>query len=86
MKAEDFFVPEILQRRVPVPQLPRAGTLLVPGYVVTRHFQIWVQPETKPELLGRSGVAKVEYRLGATHPEIRVLSVTKGHFVRMTIN
>jgi len=86
VKAEDLFVPEILQRRVPGPQLPPAGTLIVPGYVVTKHFQIWVQPETQPELLGRSGVATVEYRLGATQPEFRILAVTKGHFVRVTIN
>jgi len=85
-KAEDIFVPEILQRRVSAPQLPRTGTLIVPGYVVTRHFQVWVQPETKPELLGRSGVAKVEYRLGASHPEFRIISVSKGHFVRVVIN
>ena len=86
VKADDRFVPEILSRRVAAPQLPRAGTLIVPGYVVTRHFQIWVQPEAQPELLGQSGVAKVEYRLGTAGPEFRVLSVSKGHFVRVTIN
>ena len=86
VQADDVFVPEILKRRVAEPELPCAGTLIVPGYVVTRHFQIWVQPEAKPALLGRSGVAKVEYRLSATGPEFRVLSVSKGHFVRVTIN
>jgi len=86
IKADDRFVPEMLKGRVGEPQLPRAGTLIVPGYVVTRHFQIWVQPETKPELLGQSGVAKVEYRLGTAGPEFRVLSVSKGHFVRVIIN
>jgi len=86
IKADDRFVPEMLKGRVAAPQLPRAGTLIVPGYVVTRHFQIWVQPEAQPELLGQSGVAKVEYRLGAAGPEFRVLSVSKGHFVRVTIN
>jgi len=85
VNAENLFVPEILKRRVPAPQLPSAGTLIVPGYVVTRHFQIWVQPEKQPALLGRSGVAKVEYRLGAGRPEFRVLSVSRGHFVRLTV-
>ena len=84
-KAEDIFVPEILRRKVPEPSLPRTGTLIVPGYVVTRHFQIWVQPDKKPALFGRSGVAKVEYRLGAPHHEFRVLSVSRGHTARIVV-
>ena len=86
VKADDIFVPEILKRQVAAPQLPRTGILIVPGYVVTQHFQIWLQPETKPELLGQSGVAKVEYRLGAAGQEFRVLSVSNRHLVRITIN
>ena len=85
IKADDIFVPAMLKGRVAEPQLPRAGTLVVPGYVVTRQFQIWVQPEAQPELLGQSGVAKVEYRLDGPHPEFRVRAVSRGHLVRIVL-
>ena len=84
-RAEEIFVPEILQRRIPEPKLPATGTLIVPGYVVTRQFQIWVQPQTQPELFGRSGVAKIEYRLGTSNTEFRVLEVSRGHSVRIVV-
>ena len=83
IKSEKIFVPEILKRRVPEPKLPRTGRLVVPGYVVTKHFQIWMQPVNKPELLGRSGVAEVEYSLDGAHRQFIVRSVTKGHEVRI---
>ena len=86
IQADRLFVPEILQQRVPKPKLPPTGTLIVPGYVVTRQFQVWVAPEQHPELAGRSGVAKVEYRLGATRSEFRVLAVSPGHVVRIVAN
>ena len=85
IEAEEWFVPEILKRRVPEPRLPRAGTLVVPGYVVTKHFQVWLQPAGNPELSGRSGVAVIEYRLGQPQPEFRVHSVSRGHLVRILV-
>ena len=86
VKAEDLFVAEILKRRVAEPQLPHTGTLIVPGYVVTRHFQIWVQPKGQPALCGRSGVAKIAYRLDASRVEFRILEVSAGHEVRIVVH
>ena len=86
VKAEDVIVPEILRRRVPEPQLPRTGTLIVPGYVVTRYFQVWVHSVGQPERVGQSGVARIEYRLDAHRSEIRVLAVSRGHAVRIVMN
>ncbi len=83
IKAEDIFVPEILQRRVPEPRLPRAGKLVVPGYVVTRQFQIWVQPSGRRELLGQSGVAEVNYKLDGVSAEFQIQSITQNHEARI---
>ena len=83
IEAEDIFVPEILQRRVPEPRLPPTGKLVVPGYLVTRQFAIWVQPAGQPKPGGPSGVAEVLYHLDGTRTEFTVLSVTAGHRVRI---
>ncbi|MDD5704967.1 MAG: alpha/beta hydrolase [Kiritimatiellae bacterium] len=83
IEAEDIFVPEILQRRVPKPILPPSGTLVVPGYLVTRHFAIWVHPAGQPERAGQSGVAEVLYRHDGSRTEFTVLSVTGGHQVKI---
>jgi len=83
IEAEKIFVPEILKRRVPEPKLPVSGTLVVPGYVVTRHFELWVEPVGRPTLAGPSGVAKVRYYLAGARAEFTVLSVTRGHRVRI---
>jgi len=83
IRAEDLFVPEILGGKVAEPRLPCSGKLVVPGFVVTKHFQIWVQPRDKPDLLGRSGVAEIEYELDGPHAEFRVGSVARGHVVRI---
>jgi pimeloyl-ACP methyl ester carboxylesterase len=81
IEAEKIFVPEILEHRGPAPELPPAGTLVVPGYVVTRHFEIWVRAAGRPDAV--SGVARVRYRLAGPRPEFTVLSVTPGHRVRI---
>lgn len=83
IEAEKILVPEILRRCVPEPKLPASGTLVVPGYVVTRHFELWVEPVGRPTLAGPSGVAKVQYRLDGARAEFTVLSVTRGHRVKI---
>lgn len=83
IEAEKIFVPKILKRRVPEPELPASGSLVVPGYVVTRHFELWVQPIGRPTRAGPSGVATVQYRLDGTRAEFVVLSVTRGYRVRI---
>ncbi len=83
IESEALFVPEILQRRVPEPSLPPFGKLIVPGYVVTRHFEIWVESTVPQALSGPSGVAEVLYRLDGTRAEFTVLAVTRGHRVRI---
>ena len=85
VRADRVFVPEILERRVPEPRLPSAGTLVVPGYVVTKKFQIWLAPAQRPELRGQSGTATVDYNFGPAGPEFVVRSVTRGHVVRLIV-
>ncbi len=85
IEAEDIFVPEILKRHVPEPRLAPTGGLVVPGYLVTRRFTIWVQPTVPRRLAGPSGVAKVLYRLDGEHAEFTVLSVSRGHQVKIVL-
>ncbi|MEO8206961.1 MAG: alpha/beta fold hydrolase [Chthoniobacterales bacterium] len=46
--------------------LPRKGTLTVCGYLVTRHFQVFIED-------GSRGVAKIAYDLTGNEPVIRIL-------------
>lgn len=85
IEAENIFVPEILKRRVPEPRLPPTGRLVVPGYLVTRRFAIWVQAAVPPRRAGPSGVAEVSYRLDGKRAEFTVLSVTRGHQVKIVL-
>lgn len=55
--AEDEVVAEILAGKYPRPVLPSSGTLVVPGYVVTARFSVWLGD-------GTDAVALLRYRLG----------------------
>lgn len=45
--AADEVVAEILAGKYPQPALPSSGTLVVPGYLVTQHFSIWLGDGTR---------------------------------------
>ena len=64
-KADDIILKEIFS---PAPDLslPPRGELVVPGYLVTRHFKVFVED-------GKRGVVKIAYDLTGNKPEIRVL-------------
>ena len=53
--AEDIFIPRILERNVSL-SLPTTGRLVVPGYLVTKHFSFWIGD-------GRQNAATIEYDL-----------------------
>jgi pimeloyl-ACP methyl ester carboxylesterase len=54
--AEDEIVADILARKYPRPALPSSGALVVPGYLVTTRFSIWLGD-------GAGAVALLRYRL-----------------------
>jgi len=76
IEAEKEFVPRILSGAVPEPRLPKKGRLAVPGFVITRHFQLWVGN-------GKHGVADVEYDVSGAKPAVKVISYTPGQRVRI---
>lgn len=63
-KAEDALVPEML-KPVPDLSLPPKGTLTVCGYLVCRHFQVFVED-------GQQGVVKINYDLTGKVPQVVV--------------
>jgi len=52
------------------------GRLVVPGYVITRHFQVWIED-------GQRGVATVEYDLTGERPHVTVVENPFGLQVRV---
>lgn len=64
VQADEIFCRDVFQP-VPDSSLPPRGTLTVCGYVVTKHFQVFVED-------GQRGVVKIEYDLLAKEPRIRV--------------
>ena len=63
-RADRIFCGEI-RSAVPDLSLPISGALTVCGYLVTRHFQVFVED-------GRRGVVKIRYRLKGPKPEITI--------------
>ena len=64
--ADDLFLPDVLAPKAGSPRLPACGRLVVPGYLVTRHFQVWIGD-------GQRGQVTVEYDLTGVTPEVRVV-------------
>lgn len=64
-KADDLFWADIAAVDPKSPRLPKKGTLVVPGYLVTRSFQVWVEDGTK-------GRVVVEYDLTGETPQVAV--------------
>jgi len=76
--ADDIFLADILRPLEHGEGLPPRGRLFVPGYVVTRHFQVWVED-------GRVGSAVVEYDLSGNAPAVRVVENPRGYSVAVRL-
>jgi len=75
-RADRIFCREILSK-APDLSLPVSGELTVCGYLVTRHFQVFVED-------GRRGVVKIRYHLKAPKPEIMIVDNPEN--LRMTVS
>jgi pimeloyl-ACP methyl ester carboxylesterase len=53
---ESHYLADVLEGRLPVPELPRAGSMTVLGYLVTRDFGVWLGD-------GQNAVADLDYDL-----------------------
>lgn len=74
----DAILAEDIQRDVPSLALPHTGMLVVCGYVVTRHFQVFVED-------GRHGVVKVHYEFEDGRPEVRIMDNPKDYQVHISM-
>ncbi|MFB3892815.1 MAG: alpha/beta hydrolase family protein [Phycisphaerae bacterium] len=74
--ADSIFLAEVLAPASASPCLPTRGRLVVPGYLVTRQFAVWIED-------GQAGRATVEYDLNAQEPRVRVVESTGRFRVRI---
>lgn len=74
--ADDLFLPDVLAARPAVPALPSRGCMVVPGFVVTRFFSVWIED-------GQRGQVTVEYDVGGAVPDVRVTVNPRGYAVRV---
>ncbi len=75
-KADDLFLPDMLAADATAPRLPPSGRLIVPGYLVTRRFQVWIEN-------GQKGQVTVEYDFRRDRPTVRVVTNEKNYRVRI---
>jgi pimeloyl-ACP methyl ester carboxylesterase len=75
-KADDLFLPDVLTKDAKSPRIPPTGRLVVPGYLVTRQFQVWVEDGTK-------GQVTVEYDVRGAKPFVTVVDNPKKYRVRI---
>ncbi len=59
-------------------ELPRSGRLVVPGYLVTRRFSVWIGD-------GQQGRCEISYEQGSPGTQIRVLSNPSGIPIRTSM-
>lgn len=75
-RADDLYLPDVLAEQKASPRLPITGRLVVPGYLVTRRFQVWVED-------GQRGQVTIEYDLRVDRPQVRVVENPGKHKVRI---
>jgi hypothetical protein len=73
--AQAIYLPDVM-RPGRARRLPLKGRLVVPGYVVTRHFQVWVED-------GFRGQVTVEYDCTGKQPLIHVVDNPGRYRVRI---
>ena len=84
--ADDLFMPDVLAPKKASPALPKRGKLAVPGYLVTRHFTVWIgnakakdlQEAQKGAVLGQ---VTIEYDVNGAQPVLKVADNPKGYKV-----
>jgi pimeloyl-ACP methyl ester carboxylesterase len=74
--ADAVVLRDVLRARGRSSRLPKRGRLVVPGYVVTRWFQVWVED-------GQRGQVTVEYDCRTAIPVVRVVDNPGGYTVRI---
>ena len=77
-KADDMFLPYMLVKAPASPKLAPTGKLVVPGYLVTRHFQVWIED-------GQKGQVTIEYDARSDPPTVRVVENAKRYKVRIEL-
>jgi len=76
--ADDVYMPSVQARGQRPPRMPSRGRLVVPGYVVTRWFQVWVED-------GRRGQVTVAYSVRNGKASVRVVANPGGYRVRVEL-
>jgi pimeloyl-ACP methyl ester carboxylesterase len=76
--ADAVFLPDVLVAGASAPQLPKTGRLVVPGYLVTRHFSVWIADAKKGRVEGR---VTIEYDLTGSTPAVRVVENPRNYGV-----
>lgn len=77
-KADDLFLPDVLVTEPASPRLPPKGRLVVPGYLVTRHFQVWLAD-------GQRGQATIDYDLTGKKPVVTIFEKPANIPVRVVL-
>jgi len=75
--ADAMFLRDMLAPVNASPRLPPRGTLVINGYLVTRHFSVWMGD-------GQKGSIKVAYDISDASPVVTVIENPKNYDVRIT--
>jgi pimeloyl-ACP methyl ester carboxylesterase len=76
--ADDLYLGDVFPSKARSPRLPPRGQLVVPGYLVTRQFQVWIED-------GQRGQVTVDYDLTGSAPAVRVVDNAQGYNVRILL-
>jgi hypothetical protein len=79
--AEQWYRGRLLSGEIPEPSLPMADTFLVPGFLKTRHFEVWLGD-------GQNAAGEVSYELGETSAwfEIEIESSDDSVEIRLVVH
>lgn len=76
--ADALFLPDVLAPKPKAPALPPTGRLVVPGFLVTRHFAVWIGDAKKGDVKGQ---VTVEYDVRGAQPVVKVIENAKQYAV-----
>jgi dienelactone hydrolase len=76
LKEDSLFLSEIRTPKASGPKLTPKGKLIVPGFLVTRKFAVWVED-------GQRGVVTIEYDISGAKPIVKVIDNPKKFNVRI---
>ncbi len=77
-EADDIYLKDVFAKKFETPELPPKGTLVVCGYLVTKHFQVWIED-------GQVGRVTVKYDLTGEKPVFEVTENTGKHKVKIEL-